>query len=244
MKERFGVDPQFPISRYVDGFTRSKVPDRAGEYPPGATAYVGEASCTNPLFAASLPASSAEELCDLPRGPRSRELVMFAVLGGVPGRLVDNGPDWRAILGADPDNYDYAGQDFHMLPSIAPRPTLPPPSATRGDNGTDPDHGREWDTRGDDLQYACTFELPTPRSCTAVDASCDCALVEKNPPLCGTQPGEQLSAKAYPTLRPLRVAKGLGDRAVVRSICPGDPKAGYAPAMDAFASRVAPKLAR
>src|SRR5690606_5730771 len=32
MKERYGIDPQYPISRYVDGFTKFRVPDRKAEH--------------------------------------------------------------------------------------------------------------------------------------------------------------------------------------------------------------------
>ena len=67
MKRRFGVDPQFPVSRYVDAFTKTKVPRRASEHERGA--YPAKPDCTNPLFAAHLPSEPNEELCKLPRGP-------------------------------------------------------------------------------------------------------------------------------------------------------------------------------
>lgn len=109
------------------------------------------------------------------------------------------------------------------------------------DNGTDPVHGREFTTNGDDLQYACTFALPQTRQCMAQDPSCDCALAEKNPPLCGVTLGEQLRGKAYPTHRPLRVVRGLGERGVVGSICS---TTNYEATMNVIAARIGPKLAR
>ncbi|MEO8800864.1 MAG: hypothetical protein ABI551_23435, partial [Polyangiaceae bacterium] len=48
-KQKYGLDPQFPIDRYFDGLTQTLVPDRNGEYPSGAGSYVGDAKCTNPL---------------------------------------------------------------------------------------------------------------------------------------------------------------------------------------------------
>ena len=248
MKERFGIDPQFPIRRYVDGFSEAKVPDRAGEHAiqrsgarPVIESYLGKPNCTNPIFAASLPSSSTDELCNLPRGSRSRELVVFAVLGGVPELLVSENPYWRAIVGNDPDNFDYAGMDPHMIPSIAPRAGLQAPSAPRGDNGNDPVHGREWDTKKGDLQFACTFPLATPRTCTESDSSCDCSPASAlNPPLCGATPGEQVRGKAYPTHRPLRVVKALGNRGVFGSICAAS---GYDATMNALAKRLASRLA-
>lgn len=249
MKERYGIDPQYPIERYVTGFSKSRVPSRATEHPTKTAAngrreigpYTSEPTCVNPIFAAQLPASSAEEWCETGRGPRSRELVLFAVIGGVPEPLTGLTTSWSAILGANPDAFDFTGIDEHMVQSVTPRAGLPGPSATRGDNGTDAFHGREWDTRQDDLQFACTFELPQKRTCAAQDASCDCAIPEKNPPLCGVTLGEQLRGKAYPTIRPLRVARGLGDRGVVGSICSST---DYEGTMSIIAQKIGPKLAR
>src|SRR5690606_6341232 len=91
--------------------------------------YRATGSCTNPIFAASLPSQPNDELCALVRGPRSRELVLFAVIGGVPDHLVRGGvASWTAVLGNDPDAYDEGGIDPHMIASTTPRPGLAPPS--------------------------------------------------------------------------------------------------------------------
>jgi hypothetical protein len=259
MKKRFGVDPQFPVARYESGLTRAKVPDRATEHgllPSGEPGpYLHAATCTNPLFAASLPREPGDELCDLPRGTRGADGVVLAVIGGAPSQLLRFAPndpdgsrlteaDWTRLLGRDPERFDESGIDPHMIQSATPRPGLPPPAPTRGDNGADPVHGREWTTGGSDLQYACTFALPAARTCSPGDASCDCAGAA-SPPLCGKAPGQQIRAKAYPTIRPLRVAKALGDRAAVASICPitlqdaGAPEYGYTPAVSGVAELVA-----
>jgi hypothetical protein len=244
MKQRYGIDPQFPISRYVDGFTKQRAPSRDGEHVTKGTSvgpYVGDPTCTNPLFAAALPSGTGDEVCNLPQGPRGKELVVFAVIGGVPEAFAGATPSWTKILGANPAAYDYSGQDPHMIQSTVPRQGLQAPSLTRGDNGTDPINGREWDTGGNDLQYACTFALPTVRTCTAQDTSCDCAGTT-NPPLCGVTVGEQTKAKAYPTLRELRVAKELGDRGVVGSICPTNVALGFTATMTALGDRLAPRI--
>lgn len=246
MKERYGLDPQFPISRYVDGFTKEKVPNRAGEHTVvGATVggYLGTPTCTNPLFAAALP-DPGGELCNLPKGPRGKDLVVFALIGGVPEALAGAAPDWTKILGADQAAFNYEGIDTHMIQSANARAGLPPPSATRGDNGTDPINGREWDTAANDLQYACTFQLPTPRTCTAQDSSCDCADPSRNPPLCGATLGQQVRGKAYPTVRELRVVKELGDRGILGSICPTNPATGYTGTMTTLADRLASHIAK
>lgn len=243
MKRRFGVDPRYPLARYVDGLTKATAPDRAAEHARGA--YAHAPACTNPLFAASLPRAPGDETCALPVGTRGADHVVVTVVGGVPAKLLRDGePDWTAILGSDPDALDEDGIDPHMIESTTPRPGLPPPSATRGDVGPDPVHGREWDTRGEDLQYACTFALSEPRACSASDPSCDCAGAAR-PPLCGSTPGVQTRAKAYPSRRPLQLAKALGARAAVASACPAtladrsSPDYGYVPALRGLADRVA-----
>ncbi len=247
MKERFGIDPQFPLSRYVNGFTKQRVPNRVAEHTVSGTTispYLeNNANCTNPLFAATLPSKPGDELCNLAQGPRGKDLVVFALIGGVPEVLAGANPDWTKILGANPAGYDYNGQDPHMIPSRGARAGLPSPTSTRGDNGTDPVHGREWDTGGNDLQFACTFALPTPRTCTAQDTSCDCADA-KNPPLCGATLGEQVRGKAYPTTRELRLVKELGDRGIAGSICPTNSALGFAGTMNTIADRLAPRLTK
>jgi hypothetical protein len=253
MKRRFGVDPQFPVARYVDAFTKTKVPRRASEHARGA--YAPTPDCTNPLFAAHLPSEPNEELCKLPRGSRTSDHVYFAIIGGVPGQLLpESGEsaaiDWTKLLGKDPARYDETGIDPHMIPSTEPRPGLPGPSA--GDRA-DPVHGREWSTGGTDLELACAFDLyenqggaivPTRRTCAATDASCDCD-GKRTTPLCDPNDTKvQIRGKAYPTRRELMVARELGDHAIVASLCPKQltaPQAddyGYRPAVRAITKRL------
>ena len=259
MKQRFGLDPQFPIARYVDALTAARVPSRESEHEQGR--YVGKADCTNPLFAAALPTEAGANLCKLPRGPRSKDLVLFALIGGVPNELLGSGEspgrelvDWTRVLGRDPARWDERDMDPHMLQSTTPRAGLAAPDA-RAD--ADPIHGREWTTGGKDLQYACTFPLvelgpdgvarPAARRCESPGAgACDCD-GKSDSPVC--DPGNklvQVRGKAYPTRRPLMLAKELGDRAVVASLCPRQLDApsrddyGYRPA----ARRIVDRLAR
>ena len=130
MKQRYGLDPLFPISRYVRGFSSSKVPRRSEEHNAGGTYLTEAGTCTNPLFAAELPGSSGEELCDLKPGTRTAELVYFAIIGGVPQDLLrDNGVvkpflsdnDWVHILGKNPDAFDFDGIDPRMYEMGRPR---------------------------------------------------------------------------------------------------------------------------
>ena len=252
MKRRYGYDPQFPIQRYVDGLTSRTVPDREGEHKGGAGNYLGTKNCTNPLFAASLPTDANGELCKLPDGPRGAGLVYYLAIGGVPWELLAVDPfntsaplksslgeqDWTRILGRDPATYQSDGIDPHMIESTLPRTGLPPPSAN---DASDPIHGREWNTHdspvGIDLQYACTFPLTTPKDCTdpLFAPACDCqgdAVKPDGPPLCDPQNRTiQVRGKAYPTIRELRVVKGLGPQGVVASICP---RPGEAPTQNPY----------
>ncbi len=287
MKRNYGIDPQYPISRYVNALTQKRVPDRASEHVDvmqgggrSIGPYVGTAKCTNPLFARGfakpdgtvvthLPRDPGDELCALLPSTRGAELVFFAHIGGVPNQLLykkkdgsmadDNTPldqldpvngrisppNWRAIIGADPLNFNLDGIDPHMIESKQPRPGLPAPTAS---DTTDIINGREWDTGLGDLQYACTFPLPmaAQRDCTTTMGSCDCGtkMTGGKPPLCmGTT---QVRAKAYPTTREFYVVKGLGENGIIASLCPIQlnpadktaPDYGYNPAVAAIIDRL------
>jgi hypothetical protein len=184
MKAKYGVDPQFPIQRYVNGLTSLTVPDRDGEYPGSSTGtitsatYVGMNDCTNPLFAASLPDGSAttdeSTLCNLPPGARSPSLVFYTHIGGVPSQLLHFAPgdvnastltdaDWVKILGNDPLHYDYTGIDPHMIESFQPRTGIAGPGSA---NDADPINGHDWVTNmgaghilNVDREYACIFPI-------------------------------------------------------------------------------------
>jgi len=261
MKRRFGLDPQYPVARYARGFGEPRVPSLAGSHDAEGVYQAANVDCTNPLFAAALPDENAspDALCKPAAGTRNASQVFFMPIVGASPHLLRDGAgalkptlateDWTKLVGADPAKWDRSGQDVHMVQSIAPRPGLPGP-APIGDNGTDPIHGREWDTKKNDLQYACTFALPAPVTC-ALGSTCDCDGVSAVP-LCTTNAGgrEQIRAKSYPSLRPLELARALGDRAVPASICPAqtarpdDADFGYRPAFELFLGRMARALAK
>jgi hypothetical protein len=133
--------------------------------------------------------------------------VFYAAIAGVPHQLLQSSPgdgecptgtapadcpqkttlsfaDWQKIIGADPEHYDYRGMDFHMLESAIPRAgsSCLPPGAN---DDCDAVNGREWDSNGQDLQYACIFPLedpstgaPAPKDCSQpqFQGACDCEL--------------------------------------------------------------------
>jgi hypothetical protein len=244
MRARYGLEPQWNIQRYVDGLSSKMVPNQANENHNASTYANTQKNCTNPIFAATLPDGSDTSegtLCALPPGTRDPSLVYYLIIGGAPWQLLAQDPyntslpmkrtlntaDWQTLIGSDPATYQLDGIDPHMIESVAPRAGLPPPASA---NNADPINGREWNTLESvaaiDLQYSCVFDLATPKDCTDPNQAdgCDCVGAATNsdgPPLCDpTTPTMQIRGKAYPTIRELRVAKGLANQGVVASICP------------------------
>ena len=248
-KRRFGMDFLYPVQRYIDGLTKATVRNRAG------------VEVTNPIFA---PGADGEV--------RPSDLVLLAGIVGVPwqdlstegswtgngltylnGEQLEKAGRWPLILGTD----TAPASDPLMHETVEPRDgshpllnfSLVPPDSALPDN---PVNGHEQKVPArDDLQFACTFTLPTPRVCS--DSSCDCNADErdKDSPLC-TYPadpmaeGTQIAAKAYPGRRQLEVLRGLRENAITASICPkntapaaglteaADPAYGYNPAIAAL----------
>jgi len=152
---------------------------------------------------------------------------------------------WDMIYGDD--NANIQPKDIHMVESIVPRTDLPGPTAAKT---ADPYNGHEYNTARSDLEYACTYKLPTARpcACTAGDSYASCKYLHPNDccdqsfqadgaggpggdfnkPLCtGTT---QDYAKGYPGLREIAVLKDYATSAaastkgnsIVASICPQD----------------------
>jgi hypothetical protein len=250
-KRRFGYDFLYPTSRYINALTQAVVPKRStGELVP------------NPLFAA-----------EPGKTPRNQGLVYLAGIVGVPWQDVADDASlagsglryltaaelsskqrWNVLVG-DPAKNQPPGDPF-MHESPDPRSGKNPVTgdeivpATSPDPQASPINGHEQVNVDDtDLQYACTFRLSEPDPCT--DGSCDCApgdVATRNSPLCqpptgGVAARQQYFGKAYPGLRPLEVLRGIGDSAIVASICPkvltdGQPGYGYEPAVDAIVDRL------
>jgi hypothetical protein len=267
-KRRFGIDFLYPIDRYVNALTQKLVVNRQGEMVqnpifsnlgPNPNAQVRDAGLVVLAGIVGVPWQDlARNPADLNAGYKSAEELAHAN-GGV--------TTWDVILG-DPATYK-PPLDPHMIESPFPRTgqnpltgdTLAPPSMTEG--GSDPINGHEYTTgtqngvqvAPDDLEYACTFPLQTPRDCSdpAVQA-CDCLDPLNDNPLCAPDPTKngartlQVRAKAYPGLRQLNLIRDLGPQGVAASICPAqqdDPsRADYAyrPAIRALIERVGARL--
>jgi hypothetical protein len=257
-KQRYGMSFLYPVERYIEGFSKATIHNRKGEV------------VQNPLFA-DLNCKAGTDC----QSVRSESLVFVAGITGVPWQLISKNPNdllagyksakeiqaenlWLDLVG-DQNNPSgpIAPKDPHMVESIAPRAALAGPASSAS---ADPIHGHDWDTSkidnqaNSDLQYACTFALPTPKTCTSPQ-DCDCGgspteLNGTKNPLCqnGTSfTTTQTRAKAYPGTRVLQVLQGLDpDQAIVASICPANldmkkvdaPDYGYTPAIQALISRL------
>lgn len=219
-QKRFGFDLLYPTSRYVDALTKPTLTLQSD----------GKTQVSNPLFAA--PAGQA------PRNPGS---VYLAGIVGVPWQdIVDDaslsGPGlkylsakeletrgrWQTLLGDPSAQPPVPPSDPFMIPSVSARSgenpithdRIVPPSSVNPK--ASPINGHEQNIPNqDDLQYACTFTLATPRPCAAGASACDCsatrtgdfsAVTAANSPLCqptggGAPTAEQHFAKAYPGTR-------------------------------------------
>ncbi len=139
---------------------------------------------------------------------------------------------WQLILGDPLLNVPPA--DPFMRESVAPRsgenPLTRDPivAATSLDPKASPINGHERTVDNQDLQYACTFELATPRDCSRASARVPCECSEARspsdpvcqPPSGGLATTTQFFAKAYPGLRELDVLRQHGPQSVLASICP------------------------
>jgi hypothetical protein len=153
---------------------------------------------------------------------------------------------WSNIYGDD--NANVVPGDVHMVESLTPRAGLPAADAAPN---ADPISGHDWNTAYGDLEYACTFPLPMPRTCACSQndtnyASCkyqnpnDCCDLTYNADARGVSSGgsfnkplcngtTQVAAKAYPGLREIAVLhdyamspNAVGHNSVVTSICAKD----------------------
>lgn len=258
-KQRFGYDFLYPTSRYVDGLTKLQVPRRSdGQLVenPLFRAMPGSAPRpSNYVYLAGIVGVPWQDVADdasrTGAGLRYLNAKELAALGR-----------WDVMLGNPASNR--APSDPFMQESTQPRSGQNPitheaiaPATSHNPRENSINGHEQVDVDRTDLQYACTFQLASPTPCSG-DSTCDCHAKEgegegedelaRNRPLCqppagGPAEATQYFGKAYPGLRPLEVLKGIGDSAIVASICPkvltkGQAGYGYEPAVDAIVDRL------
>jgi hypothetical protein len=257
-KRRFGFDLLNPVWRYSVGLTNPQVYNQAGKLVP------------NPLFAQRSPSLvSVSMLVGAPwQDLASDDSLSSDGLSVLSAAQLENEQRWPLLVGDLQNNV--APSDPLMIESIEPRAGLSPVTgvalapADSSDPLANPSNGHEKNNPDRaDLQYACIFQLPTPRDCAAKnsDQSCRCspsntgdtsAVTTENSPDCQPPTGgppstTQYFAEAYPGTRELLVAHALADRAVSASICPKQASgegasSGYLPALSALAQRIGATL--
>lgn len=258
-KRRFGFDLLYPTARYVSGFGGGTVPDASGNLVENPLFHRDGHDRDPSLFTFAVLGGVPWQDIASTASLSSENLEYLS-----PSQLQSQGR-WAVILG-DFARYGQAGDPF-MHESTDARTGQNPIS---GDelvpaSSTDPEanaiNGHEQITFDHDLQYACTFKLPEPTVCdqAALEAGvgCDCSAddLASNKPLCqppggGAATTTQYYGKAYPVLRPLAVAKELGRRTVLGSVCARntqDEEAsdyGYRPLFGALGRRIAATLVK
>jgi hypothetical protein len=172
---------------------------------------------------------------------------------------------WDDIAG-DPEHYVPAKSPF-MQESTEPRtgvdpitgvsmapPTTPNGSGPMAGGALLNDHERSIAQPAGDIEYACVFPIPEPIDCSLDPTACDCGLGPTDNPVCAPNPNDgmkstlQVKAKAYPGIKELAIARGMGDQGIAASICAkqlDDATAGdygYRPAVNAVLDRLSRTL--
>jgi hypothetical protein len=258
-KGRFGFDLLYPTARYVNGFSAGTVPNRAGDLVANPLFHQDGKDRDPSLFTLAVVA-----------GVPWQDLATTASLTGdtleyqTPDQLVASGR-WAVVLGDSATNTQPT--DPFMRESPDPRSGKNPitKAAIVPSSSTDPQgnviNGHETVSMHNDLQFACTFELPQPVLCDqAADEAgqgCDCYATDDaanrsvcNPPGGGPAGTTQYYGKAYPALRELAVAQDLGRRTVLGSVCARNTQDdsrtdyGYRPVFGALGRRIASTLVK
>lgn len=270
-RKRFGLDFLYPTRRYVDGLKNQQVRDRAGNLVanPLYTDLTGSGKNRDQslVFLATIVGVPWQDIAT------DASLADPNTLEYLTAEEILNAGRW-SLLVPDCASADTATGicDQWNLADLPDDPLMQ--ESTEPRSGTNPVTnlplqpvtGPEWTANGipngheynvplkNDLQYACIFQLPTPRDCSNLSTpgqGCDC---EPDPdpatlqsPLCqsgATYSTQQRFAKGYPGTRHLEVAKDFGVNSIVASICPkvtndpNSPAYGYNPAVSAIIERL------
>jgi len=259
---RFGFDLLYEVERYTTALTNYKIYDRDANLVdnPLFAARDGKARRSNSLVSVSLIVGAPWQDLASPESLTSGDLSYLNA-----SQLV-SAKRWPMLIG---DTQYAAPTDPLMLESIDPRGGKSPltnASLVPADSTNplaNPANGHEQFVPDNaELQYACTFRLPTPKVCQAADTACDCspdksgnldAVTAANSPVCQPPTGgpagtTQYFGRGYPGSRELRFGKALGVRTAAASICPKDTSDeasqnyGYVPALNALVDRIAVTL--
>lgn len=258
-KRRFGFDLLYPTARYVSGFGGGTVPDRDGNPVANPLFKSGNKTRDPSLFTLAVIGGMPWQDVATSDSLTSATLELLT-----PAQLESQGR-WQMLLG-DPATNEPPTDPFMRESSDARSGENPLTNdSVVPTSSTDPEansiNGHEYLTLGSDLQYACTFDLPEPLECDAtaeeIGTGCECFANELssnravcNPPGGGAATTTQYKGKAYPAARELTVARALGRRTVLGSICSRNTQDeersdyGYRPVFAAIGRRIADTLVK
>jgi hypothetical protein len=275
-KQRYGIEFFYQPSRYVNALTSATVPDISGTMVENPI-FAGGARDSSLVFYAAvvgvpwqLIARQRNGVPDLVNGVSA---IDPSLVGGfkTPQELAlkdaHGNTFWDDIVG-DPESYVPPLSPF-MVESTEPRSGVDPitgamimPVTTPNGMGSMVggtvlnDHEFSISQPPNVIEYACVFPIPSPVDCSLPNASCDCQGVGATTdlPVCAPNPNDgmkptlQVKAKAYPGLKELAIAKGMGDQGIAASICAkqlDDPTAsdyGYRPSVKTLLDRLSVTL--
>jgi hypothetical protein len=255
-KGRFGFDLLYPTARYVSGFGDGTVPNREGKQVANPLFHSNGQDRDRSLF--TLAVIGGVPWQDL----ATSDSLAGETLEYMTPEALQSSNRWPVLLG-DPAKNQQPLDPF-MRESIEPRSGKNPvigvsiTSSASLDPTANPINGHEHEPIQGDLQYACTFELSEPIVCDDLSVDgCDCFADDLsynratcNPPEGGPATTTQHYGRAYPALRELAVARELGRRSVLGSVCARNTQDetrsdfGYRPVFSALGRRIASTLVK
>jgi hypothetical protein len=257
-KRRFGFDLLYPTARYVSGFGGGTVRNRAEELVPNPLFHQGGVDRDPSLFTLVV-------VGGVPWQDLAADASAGSSLEYLTAEQLQSEGRWPVILGnpaaGTPPSDVFMRESVDARSGSNPIVDVSTEPASSLDPQANPINGHEHESDPSDLQYACTFELPEFRICDEAALvrgdGCDCYEEELpsnrsvcNPPGGGEATTKQHYGKAYPTLRPLAVAKALGQRSVLGSVCAPNTQDedaadyGYRPVFGALGRRIAATLVK
>jgi hypothetical protein len=267
-KARYGIEFFYPPSRYVQGLTSPTVTDNDGKMLPNPI-YSGSLRDPSQVLYATITgvpwqliARQSNGVPDLINGVSTVDPTKVGGFktGAELSQMDTHGHSFWDDIAGDPEHYVPPLSPF-MEESTVPRSGVDPVtgvaiSPTTSPNGTNPINGHERTipTPAGDIEYACVFPALAATDCSnPASGYCDCPSAGSggptDNPLCDPNPADsgnptlQTRSKAYPGLRNLAIAHGMGTQGIVGSICAKQltdntaPDFGYRPAVAAILDR-------
>jgi hypothetical protein len=271
VKQRYGIEFFYQPSRYVQALTSPMIADANGATTANPIFAGGKRAPQDVIYAAIVGVPwqlVARQKNGMPDPVGGQSALDSKTTGGFKTSAELSLKDAQGNTFWD----DLVGDPEHHVPPLSPlmqESTVPrsgvdpitgiaiaPPTAGAGANAA---NGHEYviPSPPGDIEYACVFPLPAPVDCSVPGTVCECTgdAAAMNP-LCAPNPKDnarptlQINGRAYPGLKQLVIARGLGAQGVVASTCvkqasdPTQADYGYRPSVKTIVDRVKTALTR